>query len=404
MNILYLCDEYPPGQHGGIGTSVQLLARQMAKMGHRVVVAGLYSPGYGGADEFTDKGVQVYRYRWEQFDGKLFQNQQSLMLRIINRLLKDTGAMDRVIKNSLKLYKAQLEEIIIKHQIDIIEMPDYNDYIRHCRSYIPFPKLSVPVVVKMNGSITYFNREAGKQVPGYILKMERAILNQAVAVASVSNYTAVKSAGYFSYPNKMEILHNGIDANINIQRVEKKPLQVIFTGTLVQKKGIYQLAKAWNIVNKQLPDARLLVFGKGNWQKVLGLLSDGAKGTVTYMGHVTRDELYQHLAASSIAVFPSYAEAFALAPLEAMACGTSVINSNRTSGPELIEDQVDGLLIDPDDINQFASAVLHLLSKSEISAVIAKRGNEKVRKLFDISYIASQNIGFYTRVLGTGHA
>ena len=63
MNILYLCDEYPPGRHGGIGTSVRLLARQMAKMGHHVVVAGLYGPGYGGANEFSDEGVKVYRFR-----------------------------------------------------------------------------------------------------------------------------------------------------------------------------------------------------------------------------------------------------------------------------------------------------------------------------------------------------
>ena len=63
MNILYLCDEYPPGQHGGIGTSVRSMARELVKQGHRVVVAGLYSPGYGGADEFVDNGVKVYRFQ-----------------------------------------------------------------------------------------------------------------------------------------------------------------------------------------------------------------------------------------------------------------------------------------------------------------------------------------------------
>jgi len=63
VNILYLCDEYPPGRHGGIGTAVRLLARQVAAQGHNVVVAGFYDWGYGGEDEFIDGQVKVYRFR-----------------------------------------------------------------------------------------------------------------------------------------------------------------------------------------------------------------------------------------------------------------------------------------------------------------------------------------------------
>jgi glycosyltransferase involved in cell wall biosynthesis len=400
MNILYLCDEYSPGRHGGIGTSVQLLARQMAKMGHTVVVAGLYSPGYGGPDEFNDEGVKVYRYRWT-IDGNWCCNQQNFFVRVVNRVFKDTGIMDRIIKKSLALYKNKLESIIAEYKIDIIEMPDYNDYIHHCRSYTPFPVLSVPVVVKMNGSITYFNREAGKSVLPHILKMEQDILNKAAAVAGVSNYTAKKSALYFSYPHKIEVLYNGINTDVPTGDVKKNPLQVIFTGTMVQKKGIYQLAKAWNIVIEQMPAARLVILGKGSRQKVVRLLNAQAKSTVTFMGHVKTGELYHHLAASVMAVFPSYAEAFALAPLEAMACGTAVINSNRTSGPELVDDRVNGLLVDPGNTGQIAEAILYLLSNPEVTDSLAEKGNEKVKNVFEISKIAGQNICYYQQVLNT---
>src|SRR5471030_1364107 len=108
MNILYRCDEYPPGRHGGIGTSVQLLARQMVTMGHKVNVAGLYSPGYGGIDEFDDEGVKVYRYRWDIY-SKWFDDQLSLRVRLGNRVLKETGIMDREIKRSLNNFKIKLE-------------------------------------------------------------------------------------------------------------------------------------------------------------------------------------------------------------------------------------------------------------------------------------------------------
>ena len=58
MNILLLCDEYPPGRHGGIGTAVQLLARALVREGHKVVVAGFYDWSYGGKDTEADQGVK----------------------------------------------------------------------------------------------------------------------------------------------------------------------------------------------------------------------------------------------------------------------------------------------------------------------------------------------------------
>jgi len=401
MNILYLCDEYPPGRHGGIGTSVQLLARQMVKMGHRVIVAGLYSPGYGGTDGFDDEGVKVYRYRWG-IDSKWFNDQLSLRVRLGNRILKDTGIMDGQIKRSLENFRKKLEGLIAKNQIDLIEMPDYNDYIKLCRSYIPFPVLPVPVVVKLNGSVTYFKMEAGEKVPAHILKMERAIMNQAAAVSSASSYTANKSAAYFSYTSKITVLYNGIDTDAPITNTPKHPLQVIFTGTLTKKKGILQLAKAWNTVIKTMPAARLLVLGKGNQQKVVSLLDESARKTVSFLGHVTLDEVRRHLAASVVSIFPSYAEAFALAPLEAMACGTAVINSNRTSGPELIDDGINGLLADPDDIEQIAWAIIHLLKNPNVCTGLAKKGQEKVKRDFDIAGIAAQNLQFYAEVINNG--
>jgi len=398
MNILYLCDEYPPGKHGGIGTSVKLLARQMVKLGHKVVVAGLYAPGYGGADEFDDEGVKIYRSR-RVFDFKLFSNEQSLLSRICIRLLKVSGLMDREIKKSLAHYKIKLEQLITNHQIDIIEMPDYNDYIRFCSKFIPFPVLSVPVVVKLHGSITYFKKESNLPVPEPVFRMEQSLINQAAAVTSVSKYTANKSASVFSYPGKIKVLYNGIDTEFQAGDIRKVLQQVIFTGSLMAKKGIYQLAKAWNIVNKTMPDARLLIFGKGSPEKVVSYLNGSAKATVFIMGYVATDRLYEHLTASAISVFPSYAEAFALAPLEAMVCGTAVINSNRTSGPELIEDNVNGLLIDPDDAGQIASAILYLLNNPDACQKLADKGNETVKTQFEISKVAVENIEFYTKVL-----
>ena len=396
MNILYLCDEYPPGKHGGIGTSVRLLAREMARLGNQVVVAGLYSAGYGGEDAFEDEGVKVYRFRRGY---KWVRNEQSLIVKIFIKLLKFTGLMDREIRRSLAIYNFKLEKLIADHKIDLVEMPDYNDYIRFCRSYIPFPALSVPVIVKLHGSITYFTKELNKKVPAHVVKMEQAILNQAATVSSVSKYTALKSAVYLAYPREMEVLYNAINTKMPVKPTRKNLKQVIFTGTIVQKKGIYQLLEAWNKVNTTRSDAQLIILGKGSQRKAIVCLTKKARNTVTFVGHVATEKLYDYLAGSLISVFPSYFEAFSLAPLEAMACSTAVINSNRSSGPELIDDKINGLLIDPDDTDQIATAILSLLNDPEECERLAKNGNGRVKEHFDIQKIAVQHIQFYKKVV-----
>ena len=121
MNILFLCDEYPPGRHGGIGTAVQLLARQMVKMGHQVVVAGFYDWGYGGEDVFDDNGVKVYRFR-RGLASNIFRKVDSFFVRGIYRLLTKLGTLEWDIRRSLKKYHVFLEELIEQYKIDLVEM------------------------------------------------------------------------------------------------------------------------------------------------------------------------------------------------------------------------------------------------------------------------------------------
>src|SRR5690606_18786786 len=104
MNILFICDEYPPGRHGGIGTAVQLLARELVKQGHYVVVAGFYDWGYGGEDEFSDEGVVVYRFR-RSLASSWLKKQDSFFVRVVFALLKRTGALSRDVQRSMVMYQ-----------------------------------------------------------------------------------------------------------------------------------------------------------------------------------------------------------------------------------------------------------------------------------------------------------
>ena len=177
-------------------------------------------------------------------------------------------------------------------------------------------------------------------------------------------------------------------------------MQAIFTGALWEKKGIYQLAKAWNAVTREVAGAKLAIYGRGREELVKEYLEEETKNSVAFYGYIKREELYQKLATATVAVFPSYAECFALAPLEAMACGTAVIFSTRTSGPELIDNNKTGLLVDPDNVEDLAEKIIELLNNPEKTSTLAIAGKELVRREFDISIIAKKNLEVYKEVAG----
>lgn len=402
MNILLLCDEYPPGRHGGIGTVVQLLAKQYVRMGHHVIVAGFYDRGYGGEDSFTDEGVLVYRYR-QLLAFSLFEKQDTFVIRGLARVLNKTGISTADIKISLKKYGDFLNKLISEHRIEVVEMPDYNDYMRICNKAVFFPALNAPVVVKLHGCITYFNEEAGIPTPHYIRKMEKEILNNASGVISVSNYTGEKTARYLDYKGKIDVLYNGIEMPQLPATIHKMSARVVFTGSLVAKKGIYQLMKAWNTVIEKIPSAELYIYGKGPVDKIKSLLTKQAMPSVSFQGHVPREQLFRDLAEARLAVFPSYAETFGLGVIEAMACGTAVVFSTLTSGPEIVKDGITGRLINPDDIEGMSALMITLLSDNDLCSRLAENGQKDVSERFNISTIASQNISYYRNVIKKLH-
>ncbi|PZF72393.1 glycosyltransferase family 4 protein [Taibaiella soli] len=395
MNILLLCDEYPPGKHGGIGTAVQTLARELVAAGHIVVVAGFYDYSYGGQCHFLDKGVQVYRFKRKL---KIPFKKVEIVGKAINKLYMISGIWDLEIKNSLLKYHVFLEGLIKQYEIDLVERPDFNDYIRFCRKKRVLEKLSVPVVVKLHGSMTYFAEEAGKEIKPYIKETEYWYLKEAEAISSVSSYTAMKTAEYFRLDRPIEILYNGIEPQEETV-YDKESGTVVFTGALSEKKGIFQLLKAWNIVVKKMPDVRLSVLGKGDIQKAASFLDGKAMETVTFMGHVTRDELFMKMKQTEVAVFPSYAECFALAPMEAMVNMAAVIYTTRASGPELITNGENGLLIDPDDVQGIADAIIRLLEDGSERKKIAINGKRRIEEAFLIQNIAQKNLDFYRKVI-----
>jgi glycosyltransferase involved in cell wall biosynthesis len=182
---------------------------------------------------------------------------------------------------------------------------------------------------------------------------------------------------------------------------------VVYTGTLTPKKGVISLIDAWPAVQARCPGAHLHMFGKDghtagseSMQAALeSQLPQQLRSTVTFYGHTPRETLMTRLKSARLAVFPSFAEACAIAPLEAMACGCPTVTSARGSGPELMKHDRDALLVDPADTTGIADAVIRILTNDRLAARLGKAGRDHVRRLFSMDVLLPRNIEFYRRCI-----
>ena len=377
MKICFVCSDYPPGPHGGIGTMTQLLARALVRAGHCARVVGVYAPSYPAPDRENDEGVEVWR-------------------------LREPVGRTGWIRARRELF-ALIARWCESGEVDLVEVPDWQGWAAG------WPRLPVPVVARLNGSATYFGAELGAPVRWHVRQLEQWSLSRSDFWCSASRYTADRTRLVLSRPGPPDaVLYNPVELSRGAPSGERSRDSIVFSGTLTEKKGVISLVRAWPLVARAVPRAELQIFGKdgtanggSSMRAHLASLLQGQPGEkrVHFHGHVSRAELMRALGRARAAVFPSYAEAFALAPLEAMAAGCPTIYSTRGSGPELIEDGRDGLLVDPDEPRQIADALVRVLENDALAASLGAAGRRRVAESFSLEMAVERNVEFYERCI-----
>lgn len=377
MNICFICNEYPPALHGGIGAVVRTTARALVGNGHNVRVVGVYPERETAAAREEDQGVQVWRLR----------HPRPRLAWIAARY---------------KLYKL-VRDWAERGEIDIVEAPDWEGYTSL------WPRLRVPVINRLHGSIAYFSAEMNQRARPGIFWLESRAFHGADECTSCSQYTARRTNEVFGKRKSITVLYNSVALSEAETQESRETNHVVFAGTLTPKKGIVQLIKAWPEVRNRNPHAELHVYGKeANANEPMtpvlqAALPEEVRGSVHFHGHIAVAELRSLYRRCSLAVFPSYAEAFAVAPLEAMAEGCPVIVSNRSSGPELIEDGVNGLLADPDNCPQIAQSIWTLLEDPSLAARLGAAGRKTIEDRFSSGHVVRQFVDFYAGCIQRFH-
>jgi glycosyltransferase involved in cell wall biosynthesis len=127
----------------------------------------------------------------------------------------------------------------------------------------------------------------------------------------------------------------------------------------------------------------------------------GAEDLIRIAGTVDRARLAALYSGARAMTYPSVVETFGIPPLEAMACGTPVVASDRTSVPEICGDAA--VLVDPDDVDAYAAALHRALHDESLRAILVAKGRARVAH-FDWRRAADGTLDLLEEAAGRGPA
>lgn len=218
------------------------------------------------------------------------------------------------------------------------------------------------------------------------------------AIAACDSYLAYTSferdfvIGKGIPPEKVQIAPPGVDPTpfqaadgMALRREigwENAPV-VAFVGQQSSHKGIDVLYHAMRLVWRQLPEARLIVAGgrtkfSSRLDRILETFSSQERDRIRLIPNFSEEEKPRIFAACDAFVYPSGYESFGITFIEAWAAGKPVIGCRSGAIPTVIDEWQDGLLVPYRNVPQLASAILEMLTDSELRERLGRRGREKV--------------------------
>jgi glycosyltransferase involved in cell wall biosynthesis len=129
-------------------------------------------------------------------------------------------------------------------------------------------------------------------------------------------------------------------------------------------------------------------------------LFDGeAMQNVSYLGSVSYDKIKEFINTSTVCVFPTFAEALPVSWIEAMAMQKAIVASNIGWATEVLDDNVNGFLVHPQDHENYAKKIIQLLENEALRHQFGIEARKKIAQKFSIEVVAKQSANFYKKIL-----
>jgi len=204
----------------------------------------------------------------------------------------------------------------------------------------------------------------------------------------------------------VSVVDNAVDVrSFSRSAADSQPATILYVGTLSKRKGLPDLITALDrLRGTGLVEWQLVVVGgsaevgTAEGQEIRSSVeSAGLAGSL--LGPQDATQVREWLAASQIFVLPSYLEGQPLAVLEAMAAGLAVVATRVGANPDVIRDGIDGLLVEPGDIDGLVTALRRLLTDPQLRTRLGAAARARVEAGHDLPMLGLRMEAVYREAL-----
>lgn len=338
MNILVLADAFWPDHTGGISKSLLPEVEGLVARGHTVVVATRRLKKTLPLHELRE-GYELYRYS-SPSKGTIFYRLYPLF------------SIEQIRKLVAQLHKEfQFDVAYVHNAFQAVGLSRYSPRIPYVYVFhAPTPReIELDATKGKYGVATPFV----KVVNRWIKAKEHQALSQAHTIIVRSKFMESEMCQLYSRIGKDKTVH--IPLCVDIQRFSfvEDPLAVrkelglpldrpilLTVRRLVARMGLENLISAMSHVVKQIPDALLLIGGKGYFENSLRtqVRKLHLESNVQFLGFIPEERLPKYYQAADLFVLPTLAlEGFGLVTIEALSSGTPVIATPIGANPEVLK-------------------------------------------------------------------
>jgi glycosyltransferase involved in cell wall biosynthesis len=233
----------------------------------------------------------------------------------------------------------------------------------------------------------------------------KVALNRGDLIISYSPRILLEIESYYGKinPTKIAIIKSAVDTSRFKPSISNKDNTILCVSRITSVKGIENIINSMPHVIKFIPEVRLMVVGpiisKSYLHDLERLVSRlGLKKSIDFIGPIQHNRIIKYYNSSKIILLMSKSEALPKSIIEAMSCGKPVIVSSVGGLPDLIEDGVNGIILDTNDPIILAEKIIGLLSNESFRDAMGNAARKTIEEYHTWDLFIEQLTNHFIRI------